>query len=70
MTPAQFDALAQLLRLREGPARDAARMALVDELRPVDIASLLGMTPQAASNAIQRARRGYALACACAGRHP
>lgn len=38
MTSTQFDALAQLLRLRAGPQQAAARLVLVDGLAPADAA--------------------------------
>lgn len=62
MAPAQFAALAQLLRLRTGPAQDAARMVLVDGASQADAACATGLTQQAVHNAVKRARAGLALA--------
>ncbi|MDE1999123.1 MAG: hypothetical protein KGI52_09380 [Burkholderiales bacterium] len=62
MTPAQFTALAQLLRLRSGLAQDAARMVLVDGVSQADAARATGLTPQAVHNAVSRCRAGLALA--------
>lgn len=62
MTETQFDALAQLLQLRNGRARDAARMVLVDGKRQADAARATGLSRSAVGNAIARGRRGLALA--------
>lgn len=64
MTDASFSALAQLLRLRASPSREAARLVLVHGMRPAEAARSAGCTPQAASNAIARCRRGIELALA------
>lgn len=42
MTAASFEALAQLLRLRQGPQREAARLVLVDGVRQADAARMAG----------------------------
>jgi len=62
MTPEQFDALSALLRLRSGPARECARLVLVDGQNTVDAAASLGMQYRAAAAAVQRARQGLELA--------
>lgn len=62
MTPDQFDALAELLRLRAGPAQVAARLVLVDGLRPAAAARAAGCSPQSAANTLAACRRGMALA--------
>lgn len=62
MAPDQFQALAQLLRLRTGPAQDAARMVLVDGASQADAARATGLTPQAVHNAVRRAQAGLELA--------
>ena len=67
LTPDQFAALAKLLRLRTGPAQDAARMVLVDGASQADAARATGLTPQAVNNAVKRARAGLALALAVVG---
>ena len=67
MTPTQFDALTQLLRLRSGPAQQVARLVLLDGLGVPDAARQVGLEYTAASQAVRRVRAGYALACAAAG---
>jgi hypothetical protein len=62
VSPAAFDALADLLRLRAGPAQVAARLVLVDGMRPADAAREAGCTPQSAANTLAACRRGMALA--------
>ena len=61
MTPAQFDAVAKLLRLRD-PSREAARLVLVDGLAGVAAAAATGVSAQGVSNALQRVRAGLVLA--------
>lgn len=68
MTAGQYDALAKLLRLPPGPARDCSRMVLVDGVRIPDAAKALGMQYRAAAAAVQRARAGYDLAEQATGR--
>ena len=63
----QLEALAQLLRLRAGPASAAARLVLVDGLRPAQAAARTGCSPQSASNTLSACRRGIALARRAAG---
>ena len=55
MTPEQFAEVSRIMR-RPGPARDAARMVLVDGMRPADAARAAGVSPASASNAVTRAR--------------
>lgn len=62
MTAEQFEALAELLRLRGGPSQQAARLVLVDGLRPTDAARQTGISPQTVSNALASCRRGAELA--------
>lgn len=62
MTPTQFDALAQLLRLRAGPQQAAARLVLVDGLAPADAARLAGVSPSALGNTLRACSRGLTLA--------
>ena len=69
MTPEQFSALAQLMQLRNGPAHEAAQLVLVDGLTVTEAARKVGLSPQAASNSVQRCRRGFVLARVAAG-HP
>lgn len=67
MTPDQFYALAELLRLRSGDAQECARLVLVEELRIPDAAERVGMQYRAAAAAVQRAREGLELARRAAG---
>ena len=62
MTAASFDALAQLLRLRKGPQREAARLVLVDGLRQADAARVTGCSASALSNTLRACRAGLDLA--------
>lgn len=63
MTPAQFDALATLLRLQPAsPSREAARLVLVEGLTGVEAARRLGLTQPAVSKAVSSCRRGMGLA--------
>jgi len=62
ITPDQFDALADLLRLRQGPSRDAARLVLVDGLPPSAAADRVGIGRAGVSDVLRRCRRGFALA--------
>lgn len=67
MTPDQFSALAELLALRDGPAREAARLVLVDGMAPSAAAEQLGMSRSSVSNALGRCRRGIELSRRVAG---
>lgn len=67
MTPEQFSALAKLLRSLPGPAQDAARLVLVDGLRPSDAARQAGASPASVSSACRRFRDGLELARVAAG---
>lgn len=67
MTAAQFEALAKLLQIKQGASRLAAELVLVQGLRGIDAAQQAGITPQAASNVVQRCRRGLELAKIAAG---
>lgn len=62
MTADQFAALSQLLRLRPGPAQDAARLHMVDGLSVPDAARRAGCEYRCAWQAVQRARAGLELA--------
>lgn len=62
MTAASFDALAQLLRLRQGPQREAARMVLVDGMRQADAARMAGCSASALGNTLRTCRAGLELA--------
>ena len=67
MTPEQFDALAELLRLRGGASQDAARLVLVEGLAPAEAARATGISAQAVGNALASCRRGQELAKLVAG---
>ena len=67
MTYEQFAALADLLRLRTGPAQECARFVLVEGLRQVDAAAQTGLSAQGASNAVRRVRAALELAQVAAG---
>lgn len=62
MTNDQFDALAQLMRLRTGTQQDAARLVLVGGMRQVDAARQLGISTAALGATMRSCRRGVALA--------
>lgn len=62
MTTAQFDALAQLMRLRAGSTRrELARLVLVEGLSNAEAAARLGATPQQVYQAVRAARAGVDL---------
>ncbi len=67
MTRRQLDAIAQLLRMQEGPSLDAARLVLLDGLTGAEAARRMGITPSGVSNAVARVREGHALALIAAG---
>lgn len=67
MTEAQFTALAQLLRLRPGPAQDAARLVMTQSMSTPDAARQVGMSYVAAHRAVKRAKDGLDLAKIAAG---
>ena len=58
----QFDALVQLLRLRTGPAREAARLVLIEGMTQADAARKLGLSTSSTYNAVARVRVGLQLA--------
>lgn len=66
MTADQFAALAELLRLRDGPAREAARLVLVDGVKQIDAAAATGISRASTGNAVSRVRRGMELAARAA----
>jgi predicted DNA-binding protein (UPF0251 family) len=57
MTPKRFCAIARLIRMRRGAAEEAARLVLVDGMRPIEAARRIGLSPQSVSNAVARVRR-------------
>lgn len=62
MTPDAFDALAELLRMTDGPVRDAARRVLVDGELITRAAEVAGVSRQSCGNAVKRCRAGLELA--------
>lgn len=55
-----FEALTRLLRLKAGPTMVAARLVMVDGLRPSEAAEKAGCTQQNANNTLMRCRKGVA----------
>lgn len=70
LTDERFAALADLLRMRGGPAQEAARLVLVDAVGPADAARITGLSPASVSNAVARARAGLRLAQIATGAMP
>ena len=61
MNDISFDALAQLLRLRAGPARDAARLVLVQGYTVPDAARACALPYALAYKAVRRCKDGMEL---------
>lgn len=61
MTADQFAALAELLRLRAGPAQEVARLVLVEGISVPEAARTAGLEYTAASQAVRRVRLGLEL---------
>lgn len=61
MTPEQFEAIAKLIRAREGPAQSAARLVLIDGKRVKTAAEACAVTSQSVSKAVRRFRDAHAL---------
>jgi predicted DNA-binding protein (UPF0251 family) len=57
MAPERFAAIARLIRMRGGAAQEAARLVLVEGMRPADAARATGLSPQGVCNAVARVRR-------------
>ncbi len=68
MTAEQFEALATLLRLRDGPQREAARLHLVDGLARPLAAATAGCKPGKLHDTLQVIKRGVELVAVAAGR--
>ncbi|MCY1359800.1 hypothetical protein D9M69_463950 [compost metagenome] len=62
MTAEQFQALADLLRMRDGASKTAAHLVLVNGLSPAEAARQAGTTPQAVNSALRSCERGLELA--------
>ncbi|WP_339869097.1 hypothetical protein [Pseudohongiella nitratireducens] len=58
----QFNALAQLIQLRQGRSKEAARLVLVDGKTTSEAAHETDLSLQAVSNVVTRCKRGIALA--------
>lgn len=57
MTPEQFSALAQLMRLRQSHSRDALRLVLIDGMTHAAAAELTGIPRQNISRQVASAKR-------------
>jgi hypothetical protein len=57
MSARRFEIIAKLIRMRGGAAQDAARLVLVDGLRPVDAARLQNISLQSVTNAVRRVKK-------------
>jgi len=62
LTDDQFQALAELLRLRGGASQEAARLVFVEGLSTTEAGKRVGCSPQAVSNVLASCRRGIELA--------
>ena len=62
MTAEQFQALAELIKLRGGKSQEAARLVLVADLTPAEAARQAGATPQAVNSVLRSCERGTDLA--------
>jgi hypothetical protein len=60
--PNKFDALARLMRLRPGPAQDAARLVLVAGMSTPAASRAVGMSYPTAHQAVKRVKTGLELA--------
>ena len=67
MTNDQFNALAKLSRMKEGPARETCRLVLVEGMSVPDAARATGMEYRVAHGAVKRAKAAHALAVVAAG---
>jgi DNA-directed RNA polymerase specialized sigma24 family protein len=62
LTSEQFEALAELLRLREGVSGQAAQLVLVSGLSQAEAGRQTGLSTAGVGNAVRRVRRGLELA--------
>lgn len=58
----QFEVLAELLRLRSGPARECARLVIVDGLSVKAAAESVGLSYRQGAAAAQRVKKGHEMA--------
>lgn len=70
MTPAEFTALAELVKLRGGASEAAARLVLVDEASHATAMLATGLTWSGVGNAVARCNRVLALARKVVGAPP
>lgn len=63
MSPEQFEALAQLMRLRQSPSREALRLVLVDGANQSEAAAKTGIPRSNVTRQAGSARRVIDLAC-------
>lgn len=61
LTEDQFAALAELLRMRDSPSREAARKVLVEGEEAASVAEQLSISQSGVSRALMRCRRGLEL---------
>jgi len=64
MSARRFETIAKLIRMRGGPAQEAAQLVLVHGLRPVDAARLQNISLQRVTNAVRRVKRADELVTA------
>jgi len=67
MTPERFSAIARLISMRGGASQEAARLVLVEGLRPIEAARRTGVSAQAVCNAVARVRRAEAILAGLVG---
>lgn len=67
MTGAQFEAIAKLIRLRDGPAKSAARASLTLGISQVRAARAAGCSASSCNGTVQRIRRAMLLCEIAAG---
>ena len=70
MTSTQFAALAELLRLRDGPATVGVSLVLVEGLGITQAAAQAGCSRQSVGNALKRCQRGLELVRRVVGDSP
>ena len=61
LTNDQFDALAELMRLRQSPSREATRLVFVDGLSQADAARATGLSIAAVNNRVRSTRHALEL---------
>jgi predicted DNA-binding protein (UPF0251 family) len=61
MKPERFTAIARLIRMRGGRSQDAARLVLVEGMRPVDVSQTIGISQQGVCNAVRRIKSADAI---------